>query len=306
MQFNKDYVGLGFRVDIAQEIAANIDGALKDIDCLEVIAEDYYRFNANDTPIKGLAMMARGLPVSLHGVTLGMASAADVDLRRADGMARMVEAIQPVFWSEHLSFVRGGGAEIGHLAAAPRNNATIDGTLRNIEALTKHVGAKPVVENIATLITPPCSTMPETTWLSSILNQSNTFMLLDLHNLLTNARNSGLDPFAMLDELPLERVRQIHLAGGIDIPAPGGGTRLLDDHVHDVPMIVFDLLEAVGKKTSNNLMVILERDGRYPDFDILMRQIRQAKQSLQQGRAARKTEQILSNVMGSNFKTQLT
>jgi uncharacterized protein len=306
MQFDKDYVGLGFRVDIAQDIAANIDGKLKDIDCLEVIAEDYYRFNANDTPIKGLGMMARGLPVSLHGVTLGMASAADVDLRRADGMARLVEAIQPVFWSEHLSFVRGGGAEIGHLAAAPRNNATIDGTLRNIEALTKHVGAKPVVENIATLITPPCSTMPETTWLSSILNQSDTFMLLDLHNLLTNARNSGLDPFAMLDELPLERVRQIHLAGGVDIPAPGGGTRLLDDHVHDVPMVVFDLLEAVGKKTSNNLMVILERDGRYPDFDILMRQIRQAKLSLQKGRAARKTEQVLSHVMGTNFKSQLT
>jgi hypothetical protein len=31
MQFNKDYVGLGFRVDIAQEIAANIDGALRDL-----------------------------------------------------------------------------------------------------------------------------------------------------------------------------------------------------------------------------------------------------------------------------------
>jgi uncharacterized protein (UPF0276 family) len=305
MQFNKDYVGLGFRVDIAQEIAANIDGALKDIECLEVIAEDYYRFKADDTPIKGLAMMAKALPVSLHGVTLGMASAADVELRRADGMARMVEAIQPVFWSEHLSFVRGGGAEIGHLAAAPRNNATIDGTLRNIEALTKHVGAKPVVENIATLITPPCSTMPETTWLSSILSQSDTFMLLDLHNLLTNARNSGLDPFAMLDELPLDRVRQIHLAGGVDIPAPGGGTRLLDDHVHDVPMVVFDLLEAVGRKTANNLMVIIERDGRYPDFEALMRQVRQAKQSLQHGRAARKADQLLSSVVGANFKSKL-
>lgn len=304
MNFSKDYVGLGFRIEIAQEIAANIDGSLKDIDCLEVIAEDYYRFNANDTPIKGLAMLAKALPVSLHGVTLGMASAADVELHRADGMARIVEAIQPVFWSEHLSFVRGGGAEIGHLAAAPRNNATIDGTLRNIEALTKHVGAKPVVENIATLITPPCSTMTETAWLSSILNQSDTFMLLDLHNLLTNARNAGLDPFAMLDELPLDRVRQIHLAGGVDIPAPGGGTRLLDDHVHDVPMVVFDLLEAVGRKTANNLMVIIERDGRYPEFEALMGQIRQAKRSLQKGRVARKTDQLLSSVVGANFKSQ--
>jgi len=303
MHFNRDYVGLGFRVDIAQEIAANIDGKLKDIECLEVIAEDYYRFTAKDTPIQGLAALAKILPLSLHGVTLGMASAADVELRRADGMARMVDAIQPAFWSEHLSFVRGGGAETGHLAAPPRSNATVDGALRNIEALTKHVGAKPVVENIATLITPPCSTMSETAWLSGILNQSDTFMLLDLHNLLTNARNSGLDPFQMLDELPLERVRQIHLAGGVDIPAPGGGTRLLDDHVHDVPMIVFDLLEVVAKKTDNNLMVVIERDGRYPDFEILLRQVRQAKKSLQKGRTARRTEQLLGNLTGTHFKS---
>ena len=287
MNFGQDRVGLGFRVEIAHEIAANIDGPLKDIDCLEVIAEDYYRFSADAPPIRGLAMLARAVPLSLHGVTLGMASAAAVDLRRADGMARLVDSIQPVCWSEHLSFVRGGGAEIGHLAAAPRSEATIEGAVRNIEALTRHVGARPLVENIATLITPPCSSLSETVWLSRILEQSGSLLLLDLHNLLTNARNAGLDPFEMLDELPLDRVRQIHLAGGMEIPAPGGGTRLLDDHVHDVPNEVFELLEAVARKTANTLMVIIERDGRYPDFETLLQQVRQAKAALRKGRIAR-------------------
>lgn len=288
MNFEKDYIGLGLRIDLAEEITKNINKGFQDVECLEIIAEDYYKFNAKDTPVKSMSDLAKYMPISLHGVTLGMASATNINLRLADGMARLVEAVDPIFWSEHLSFVRGGGAEIGHLAAAPRNNATVDGTLRNIEALAKHIGARPVVENIATLITPPCSSMPETTWLSSILNGSDTYMLLDLHNLLTNAKNSGLDPFAMLDELPLDRVRQIHLAGGVDIPAPGGGTRLLDDHVHDVPKIVFDLLEAVGRKTANNLMVIIERDGRYPDFNVLIEQLRNAKLALKSGRNQRK------------------
>lgn len=298
----KDYVGLGLRIDIATETANNIDGPLKDIECLEVIAEDYYRFAVTDPAIQGLAQLAKLVPVSLHGVTLGLASAAPVDLKRADGMARMFEAIKPVYWSEHLSFVRGGGEEIGHLAAAPRSEATIEGTLRNIEALTKHVGGKPVLENIATLITPPCSTMTETKWLTAILEQSDSYMLLDLHNLYTNAKNSGLDPFAMLDELPLHRVKQIHLAGGMDIPAPGGGTRLLDDHVHDVPEIVFDLLEVVACKVPNHMMVIIERDGRYPDFEILLNQVRLAKDALQKGRATQKTNKVISDLMNSSIK----
>jgi len=39
---------------------------------------------------------------------------------RLDKMARLVEQVRPQFWSEHLAFVRGGGIEIGHLAAPPR------------------------------------------------------------------------------------------------------------------------------------------------------------------------------------------
>lgn len=303
MPIDNDCVGLGLRIDIAQETASNIDGPLRDIECLEVIAEDYYRFKADDAPIRALAALAQHIPISLHGVTLGLASASPVDLRRADGMARLCDAIEPVYWSEHLSFVRGAGAEIGHLAAPPRSPDTVEGAIRNIAALTAHVGTKPVLENIATLITPPCSPLSETTWLSAILERSDTGMLLDLHNLYANAVNADIDPYQMIDELPLHRVRQIHLSGGVDIPAPGGGTRLLDDHVHDVPAIVFELLEYVAGKCPNPMMVIIERDGRYPDFAVLLEQVRQAKLSLHQGRAARQAQMLMDSLRSGAIST---
>lgn len=296
MQIDRDYVGLGLRVDIAQATASNIDGPLRDIECLEIIAEDFYGFKADDAPIKALAALAKHIPVSLHGVTLGLASASPVDLRRADGMARLCEAIEPAYWSEHLSFVRGGAAEIGHLAAPPRCEATVEGALRNIAALATHVGSKPVLENIATLITPPCSHLSETAWLSAILERSDASMLLDLHNLHANAQNTGGDAFRMIDELPLHRVRQVHLSGGVDIPAPGGGTRLLDDHVHDVPGCVFDLLKYVATRCPNPMMVIIERDGRYPDFEVLLDQVRRARQSLQEGRAVQEANRLMSSL----------
>jgi uncharacterized protein (UPF0276 family) len=75
-----------------------------------------------------------------------------------------------------------------------------------------------------------------------------------------------------------------------------GGTRLLDDHVHDVPDAVFDLLEAVARKTPNHLMVIVERDGRYPEFQDLLIQIRLAKTAISKGRASRASEELLPSL----------
>lgn len=288
MNLNRDMVGLGMRAEIVKNIVANMEGPLKDIECLEFIAEDYYHCSLTDSRIQALAQLAKIVPLSLHGVTFGLASAVPVDPKRVDTMARVYEAARPAFWSEHLSFVRSGGAEIGHLAAPPRSEGTIEGALRNVETIAARVGAKPLLENVATLVTPPCSTMSETDWLSAIVEGADASMLLDLHNLYANAKNSGLDPLEMLEELPLHRVRQIHLSGGIDIPAPSGGTRLLDDHVHDVPDQVFDLLEVVARETPNPLMVIIERDGRYPDFEDLLFQVRQAKTAVSKGRNLRR------------------
>ncbi len=41
--------------------------------------------------------------------------------------SRVIGAAEPEVWSEHLAFVRGGGREIGHLAAPPRRPATLEG-----------------------------------------------------------------------------------------------------------------------------------------------------------------------------------
>ncbi len=92
---------------------------------VEVIADDH--FDAARRELRALRTLASQVPVVLHGVGLGLASFAPADARRLDGMARVAEAVRPAFWSEHLAFVRGGGREIGHLAAPPRTGATIEG-----------------------------------------------------------------------------------------------------------------------------------------------------------------------------------
>jgi uncharacterized protein len=113
-------------------------------------------------------------------------------------------------------------------------------------------------------------------------------MLLDLHNLYANASNFDLDPFAILDSLPLECVVSVHLSGGHCEAGEDGRSRLIDDHLHDPPPVIYELLETLALKAPRPLTVIIERDGRYPDFVALLEQIACARMALAAGRARKR------------------
>jgi uncharacterized protein (UPF0276 family) len=279
-----DRIGIGWRPELAAGVVLHLD----EIDVVEVIADDY--FDAGRQGLRALRTLAVQVPVLLHGVSLGLASTARVETARVERIARVVEAVRPEFWSEHLAFVRGGGREIGHLAAPPRTLSTIDGLAENVWRASALVGCSPVLENVATLVEPPGSCLDETAWLARAISATGSPLLLDLHNLYANAVNFGTDPFQMLAELPAEQIRAVHVAGGKWIArhtSSGSGRRLLDDHLHDVPEIVYDLLREVGRRVPQTISVILERDGEYPAMEHLLGEIRRLRLVLAEGRVGR-------------------
>lgn len=278
----RDRVGIGWRAPLAAGIFTHLDR----IDLIELIADDHFR--ASKRQLRALRTLAGQVPMSLHGVTMGLASVTPPDVARLERMARLMDALQPDSWSEHLAFVRAGGIEIGHLAAPPRTETGIEAAARNIRRAASIVGAMPAMENVATLVDPPASVMDEPRWIAAIAEGSGAPLLLDLHNLYANAMNFGMDPETMLLRLPLHRVKTVHLSGGHWIAEPGtsGGQRLLDDHVHDVPAEVLALLTVLGAQAPQPLDVILERDGAFPAFARLLEQLDAARSALAEGRRA--------------------
>jgi len=174
-----DRVGLGWRPELAAGILANLDR----VDVVEVIADDYV--DAGRRELRALRTLAIQVPLVLHGISLGLASTTPVDGRRLDGLARVVGAVEPEAWTEHLAFV-------------------------------------PALENVATLIDPPGSDRDEPAWLAHAVAATGGELLLDLHNLHANAVNFGFDAHAALARLPLSRVRFVHVAGGGWIGEDGG------------------------------------------------------------------------------------
>lgn len=277
-EMNADRFGLGWRPRLAAGILANLDR----IDIVEVIADDYFRAPRHER--RALQTLAAQTPVTLHGVSLGLASAVPVVTRRLDDMARLCEEVKPEFWSEHLAFVRGGGIEIGHLAAPPRTEATIEGALANLVRAKQIAGVAPQVENVATLIDPPGSDRDEASWLAAIIRNSESKLLLDLHNLYANSLNFHFDPAEFISKLPAEEIQTVHLAGGKWI-GRNGAQRLLDDHLHDVPDPVYDLLEEVAARAPQPLTIILERDGNFPSIESLLAELDRARKATSRGRA---------------------
>jgi uncharacterized protein (UPF0276 family) len=271
-----DRFGLGWRPELALDLHRHGDR----VEVLEFLAEEW--FDAPRDRLATLAAWCRERPAHLHGTTLGLASAAPIAPPRLAAWRRLLDAAQPERWSEHLAFVRGGGVELGHLAAPPRSAATIAGALDNLARIRAAVGSLPLVENVATLITPPGSDRDEPAWLSAIVEGSGAGLLLDLHNLHANAANQGWDALAALARLPVAQVAAVHLAGGRRWRG-----RVLDDHLHPVPDAVFTLLEELAARVPGPLDVIIERDGSFPPFAELLAELDHARASVAAGRARR-------------------
>ena len=261
--------GLGWRAELGAGIVAH----LEEIDVLEVLAEDFV--DATRDQKKALRFLQSQVPLVVHGTSLGLASTERVDRRRLDDLARVVEWLEPELWSEHLAFVRAGGTEVGHLAAPPRNEATLAGLARNVDEARRVTGSLPLLENVASLIEPPLSTFDETSWLHAVLDATGCNLLLDLHNVHANAANFGFDAEELVRSLPPERIGAVHLAGGRRIERG----RILDDHLHGVPDEVFALLAQVS---AGDAMVILERDGNYPPIEELLAELKRARFGVRQ------------------------
>lgn len=121
-------------------------------------------------------------------------------------------------------------------------------------------------ENAAYYVRCPGSTLSEAAFLTELVNYAGTHLLLDLHNIYTNSLNHpGFDTREYINTIPLERVVEIHLAGG------SWHDGLYHDwHDSSVPEPVWELLETVLGHCKPGA-VILEFQGRahHPDTRIM-------------------------------------
>jgi uncharacterized protein (UPF0276 family) len=243
-------VGIGWRseIDITVE-------RLPGVDFVEVVAEN---LDPDHLPESIVLLRERGMPVLPHAVSLSVGGAEPVDLRRVGHLAKLAEVLGAPVASDHVCFVRAGGLDSGHLMPVPRTREALDVLVANVKTVQENLSVPFALENIAALLEWPDAELTEAQFLSELCDRTGCLLLVDVANMYANARNLGQDPARLLDELPLERLAYVHVAGGEE----HNGV-YHDTHTHPVLPEVLDLLgELVSRAKPPGVM--LERDGDYP------------------------------------------
>jgi uncharacterized protein (UPF0276 family) len=243
-------VGIGWRAEIDITVER-----LPGVDWVEVVAENLH---AEHLPESIVLLRERGVPVLPHAVSLSVGGAEPVDMKRVEHLAELADALDAPIASDHVCFVRAGGLDSGHLMPVPRTREALDVLVDNVKTVQANLDVPFALENIAALLEWPDAELTEAQFLSELTDRTGCLLLVDVANLYANARNLGQDPVLLLDELPLERLAYVHIAGGVERHGV-----YHDTHAHPVLPEVLDLLaELVSRTTPPG--VLLERDDDYP------------------------------------------
>jgi uncharacterized protein len=253
--------GIGWRPEIAG-VVADLPG----LGFCEVIAESL----APAVPPRGVVdLRERGVAVVPHGVRLSLGGAEPVEPARVAHLAACARAVGAPLVSEHVSFVRAGGRDAGHLLPVPRTREALDVLTANVRRTQAELDVPLALEPIAALFDWPDDEYSEPDFLTELLDRTGALLLLDVANVHANALNRGQDPRPILDRMPLDRVAYMHMAGGAEHDG-----LYHDTHTDPVPLEVLALLEYVVERMPGSPPVMLERDGRYPPAAELAAELR--------------------------------
>ena len=194
---------------------------------------------------RAVAAPAHGSPWARVG------SAAACPVRK---LGALVEALAP--GTDHLCIAH--RRRVLHDSALPPGEAALDVATARIPRRVRHSAATHRADQL--LRATPGSERDEAGFLAALLERADAKLLLDVNNVYVNAMNFGFDPRAFIDQLPLSRVVQLHVAGHT-VRADG---LHIDTHAEPVCEAVYDLFGYTMQKLARPVPVLLERDDLPP------------------------------------------
>ncbi len=259
-------IGIGWRQPHYQELLENPAA----LDFIEVHSENFFAEGG-----AALAVLMQGrerYAVSLHGVGLSLGSAAGLDPAHLERLARLVERVQPLQVSDHASFARvGSGLHASDLLPIAFDDESLALMVRHVQQVQERLRRPLLVENISAYLGWGRDVLAEPEFFNELSRRSGCGLLLDVNNLVVNARNEGLNLDAAtaaacrwIDALAPGIVGEVHLAGHAELPGI-----VIDDHGSVVPDAVWRVyahtMDRIGTVPS-----LIEWDTELPPLDVLL------------------------------------
>jgi uncharacterized protein (UPF0276 family) len=202
-------------------------------------------------------------PVIPHSIGLSIGSAHRFDQGHVEQMARWRERLDFPWHSDHLSYHladHGGDRDLNLGLTLPLafDRETLALVVERVRQVRQRVDRPFLLENSVYFFAIPGADFSEAAFLNRLCADSGAGLVLDLHNLYTNTRNGLVDPERFLAEIDLGHVREIHVAGGMEVDG-----FYLDAHSGAVPPPVWNMLARVLPRCPNLGGVVFELFGSW-------------------------------------------
>jgi uncharacterized protein (UPF0276 family) len=259
-------IGLGLRDELYDELLASDGG----VDFLEIVPENWLARGR----AKRLDRCRERWQLVPHSIHLSIGGPDPIDREFLDAIGRFNHRFDAPFFSDHVCYSSVGGIHTEELLPLPFSAEAIEHTVARIREVRALLDVPLVLENPTYYATMPGSELDEATFLTTLLAEGDCGMLLDINNVYVNSVNHGYDPYAFLDRMPMERVRQLHVAGHARDSALD---TLVDNHGAATKGDVWKLFEHALRRAGRMIPTVLERDNNIPPFAELLDELELAR-----------------------------
>jgi uncharacterized protein (UPF0276 family) len=267
--------GIGWRHAHERELLERLPA----LPFIEVHSENF--FGDGGAPHALLAAAREHYELSLHGVGLGLGSAAGLDAWHLDRLAALVRQFEPVRVSDHASFARAprrAGAAPLHasdLLPVAFTAESLDILAANVQQVQDRLKRPIGVENISAYLGWADDTLAVADFFNQLAQRTGCWLLVDVNNLVVNALNAAApDPVAaacaFVDAIEPRHVGELHLAGYSQHDG-----LVIDDHGSRVHAPVWTVY-AHALRRFGPQPTLLEWDTALPPFEVLLDEARAA------------------------------
>lgn len=239
---------------------------------LEAHSENFLRIGG--VPFEYLMKCREFYPISLHGVGLSLGSADGLCDTHLAKLKALVDRVDPVMLSEHLSWSEAGGIAVPDLLPLPMTQEALGIVARNIDKAQDRLQRRILIENPSSYLSFTQNDMSEPEFLVALARRTGCGVLLDVNNIHVSAHNTGFDTVDYLRRIPKGIVEEIHLAG-YQINRADGQDIFIDAHNHAVHDAVWALY-ALALETLGDVPTLIEWDRDIPPLETLVAEAHKA------------------------------
>lgn len=280
-------IGIGLRIPHYEEIFRD----QPDIDWFEIISENF--MVEGGKPLEHLYRILERYPVVQHGVSLAIGSPDPLDFEYLKKLKALTKITKTPWVSDHLCWGRLPGANYHDLLPLPYTKEVINYVAERARIVQDYLELPFALENLSSYVGYQHDSMPEWEFYSSVVEKADIYMMLDVNNIYVSSRNHGFAPKDYYNNIPLDRVLQIHLAGHSDY-----GAYVLDTHDNYVIDEVWAIYAEVYPLT-NGVSTLLEWDDNLISFQDTWNEALKAKKfqkGLDSQKIAEKTLELCPGV----------